>query len=304
MRNAAHAESLQHSVYHAPLRVEPEFEYRATPSNYIRRRLGAETLPEKMKVWRVQEPERDNVVSRAYGFLDSPDTEVIAVGFNTGKEFGAIGIGRHGNFLQWGYGAVPAKMTEAGRRLFLNCIHYIDGFDGKPPIVQKRASHRLNALRLAPIINRISADEQERFFLGTFPKELYEKYSTDPNGLTQYYRNNLEWIYRDRTYRVDEDLKSLGIPSNRKIECLEDLISLLADETKAKMARGALLRYTDRSFNSPEQWKNWFDENKDQIFFTDVGGYKFLVAPEGYPVGQNIKNAVGALSPDYCTVVK
>ncbi|MFC1761163.1 hypothetical protein ACFL6U_03685 [Planctomycetota bacterium] len=300
MRNAAHAESLQHTVYHTPLKVVPEFEYRDTPSNYVRRRLGTETLPNKMKVWRIQEPERDNVVSRAYGFLDSPDTEVLAVGFNTGKEYGAVGIGRHGNFLQWGYGAVPSEMTDAGRKLFLNCIHYIYGFNGKPPFVHRQASHRLNALRLAPIINRISGDQKE-FFLRTFPEELYEKYSADPEGLTQYYRDNLEWIYRDRTYRVDEDLKALGIGSNRQIGCLEELVTLLSDESKTETAKKALARYTEEQFESTDQWQNWFDENKKQIFFTDVGGYKFLVAPDDYPVSQSYKNAIGALSPTYCS---
>ncbi len=53
------------------------------------------------------------------------------------------------------------------------------------------------------------------------------------------------------------------------------------------------------SFMSAEQWQQWYDVNKDQIFFTDVGGYMFLVAPDDYPVGQNYGNAIGALSPSY-----
>jgi hypothetical protein len=301
MRNAAHVESLSHEVYQGPFKVEPKIESRETPWNYHDRHLGTDKLPDKMKVWRVQEPQRNNVVSRGYGFLDSPDTEVIAAGFNTGKEYGGVGIGRHGSFLQWGYGASPSQMTEAGRRLFINCIHYIRHFDGQFPLVRRLSSQRLNAMRLARIINRISSSDQKQFFLRTFGEELYDKYGSDPNGLIRYYRENLVWVYRDGVFRVDEELKSLGIESNRQLNSLERLIGLLEDESHAKTALELLRRYTIQSFGSAGQWQKWFAENKDRMFFTDVGGYKFMVAPKQYPVRQDYEGAIGALSPSYGT---
>ncbi|UCF17421.1 MAG: hypothetical protein JSW59_08145, partial [Phycisphaerales bacterium] len=68
MRNAAHGESLEHEVYHKPFKVEPDFEYRKTPPNYHDRHIGTDKLPDTMKVWKVQNSERGNVVSRSYGF--------------------------------------------------------------------------------------------------------------------------------------------------------------------------------------------------------------------------------------------
>jgi hypothetical protein len=64
---------------------------------------------------------------------DAPDAEALAIGFNTGKMNGAVAVGRHGNFLQWGFSAPPSRMTEAGRKFFLNCVCYIVKFDGKAP---------------------------------------------------------------------------------------------------------------------------------------------------------------------------
>ena len=127
MGDAAHGESLEHEVFQKPFKVEPEFEYQDTPPNYHRRHLGEDKLPDKMKVWRVQNigKRSGSVVARAYGFTDSPDTEVLIKGFNFGKEYGAVGVGRHGNFLQWGYSAPPSKMTDAGKKFFLNCLCYI-----------------------------------------------------------------------------------------------------------------------------------------------------------------------------------
>jgi len=40
------------------------------------------------------------------------------------------------------------------------------------------------------------------------------------------------------------------------------------------------------SFETPQQWRKWLETHRDHIFFTDVGGYKFMAAPEGYPAAQ------------------
>ncbi len=292
MANTAHGESLQHEVYHQPFKVDPEFINQQTPHNYHDRHLGTYKLPDQMKVWKVQNSERGNVVSRSYGFEDSPDAEVIALGFNRGKEYGAVGISRHAHILQWGYFDPPSQMTEAGQRLFLNCICYIHRFDGIKPLIRRNSSHRLNAIRLALLINRIT---DKNFFSSSFGSELMEKYEGDPKGLANYYRENLEWIYRDRTYQVDADLKELGLQSNRTVETLGKLIELLDDPARSETASRLLERYTDqyRISNSVEQWRTWFAENKERIFFSDVGGYKFFVMPEGYPIGQKNQTRIG-----------
>ena len=280
MGNAAHVGSFEHEVYSKPYKVEPQPETRKTPGNY-RRFPDGDKLPDTMKVWLVQNTDKSagSVVSRSYGFTDSPDAEIIALGFNTGKEYGAVGIGRHGNFLQWGYWAPPSQMTEAGKNLFLNCICYIHKFDNKPPLIRRESSQRMNAIRLAALIDRI---KDESFFSRTFPADLKKKYEGNPDGLVRYYRNEFEFIYRDRVFLIDNELKSLGFESNRKIETLEKLIALFNDDTKADTAKLLLKRYTNESFQTPQQWQSWFDDNKDRIFFTDFGGYKFLVVPEGY----------------------
>ena len=203
---------------------------------------------------------------------------------NTGTEYGAVGIGRHGNILQWGYSAPPSRMTEAGKTLFINCICYISKFDGKVPFVRRQGSPRENALRLGAVVGRI---KDEEFFPRNFGAELTDDYKNDPKKIVQYYVENFELIYRpfsnsEGGYRVDHELKTLGIPSNRKIATLEKLIELLDDRDKSETANIALARYTDLSFETPEQWRQWLRQNRDRIFFSDFGGYKFFVIPEGY----------------------
>jgi hypothetical protein len=282
MSNAAHVESPDHEVYHTPFAVKIETETWDTPGNY-RTWPGGDKLPDKMKVWLVQRTGRKggSVTSSSFGFTDSPDAEIIALGFNMGKNYGAIGIGRQGNFLQWGYSAPPSEMTEAGRSLFLNCIHYIRRFDGKTPLVHTRAVARSEL----PVVTGEVAEypgDKKKFFLDRFPGELYERYKADSAGLTRLYETNIEFLYYDKVYRIDEELQSLGVKSNREIETLQRLIALLNDASQAATAKKLLARYTAVSFETPQQWQQWFDANKARIYFTDVGGYKFLVVPEGY----------------------
>jgi hypothetical protein len=274
MDNAAHAESLDHEVYRTPLAVQPQFEFRPTPENYRLGYVSAGKLPDQMKVWRVQNSPKGSVVAWGSGFADSPDAEILALGLNRLKSYGDVGIGRHANVLQWGYGDPPSQMTEAGRRLFLNCIHYIRHFEGKTPLVRRDREGRLSTLRWAPAQKGTS--QPKLVFVGSYAEDVMRKYQGRSDELNDYYVKNGELLYWDRGFRVDDELKSLGIESNRKVETLERLFELLKDQTYRQIAQRLLERYTDG--HTTFDFKN----GRDRIYFTDVGGYKFKVVPEGY----------------------
>ena len=287
MGDGAHVGPMTHTVFNHPYKVRPETELIKPPGNYNDRHLPVESnIPDKMEIWYVQHSGKSygGVVSRAYGFEDSPDAEALVLGLNGGKEYGAVGIGRQGNFLQWGYSAPPSLMTDAGKNLFINCICYIAQFEGKSPLVRRQGSPREDALRLGAVADKI---KDEKFFPRNFGAELSDDYKNNPNKIVQYYVDNFELIYRqfsdiESGFRVDKELKDLGIPSNRKISTLDRLIELLDDPEKSKTAEIVLKRYTDFAFETPEQWRQWLDRNRDRIFFSDFGGYKFFVVPEGY----------------------
>jgi hypothetical protein len=105
---------------------------------------------------------------------------------------------------------------------------------------------------------------------------LWEKYQSDFDGLLAYYKENLELVYWDQVYRVDNDLKSLGLDSNRKVEMLERLFELQKDSAHPEIAQRLLDRYTDGQTTFD------FQNGRDRIYFTDVGGYQFKVVPERY----------------------
>ncbi|MHC4120230.1 MAG: hypothetical protein ACYSWO_22280 [Planctomycetota bacterium] len=234
-----------------------------------------------MKVCRIQDT--SNQVGKAgavaWGvYADYPgEAETIMLGFAPSKAYDSTGIGRQGNFMLWGWSAEPSRMTPAGRKLFLNCISYIHKFDKKPFVaIPQRAMTRDQDLMM--ILGRIEHWPwyAERSLPRDFPPEIASRYGNDLSGMRKYYEENIEWVYAaGGKFSVDQDLKSLGIDSNRKVTTIGALIELLAEESKAALARECLKRYTKQTFTSARAWNKWYEENAGHLIFSDRGGYCF-----------------------------
>jgi hypothetical protein len=221
-------------------------------------------------------PEIDpGLVSDPYGFADSPDAEVISGGLNSkGPE--AVAVGRHGNFFLWGFSAQPSDMTPEARKCFLNSICYIKKYDGQKPLVAKTSSGRRWALVYAGYLKIIT---DENFISRLFPEELRKRFGKDPEKYMQYYQENMEYLHMPNgRIVVDEDVKGLGL-SNRKVELLERCIGMLEKGEQRELAMRILKRYTRESFADAKEWRAWLEKNREQLFFTDTGGYKFLINP-------------------------
>ena len=267
-------------VYHKPFKVNLQFTEKDTPGTYLSTLPMGVSLGKTMKVLRIQDT--NNQVGKAGAVAPGVtaeypgEAETITLGFSPGKAYDSVGIGRHGNFMLWGWSAPPAKMTEAGRQLFLNCICYMHQYDRKPFVrIPQRARART---MVDTYFDRMAmrADIAESYLKYYFPPELAQKYKQDPEGTRQYYEENIELVYAaQRKFRIDEDLKSLGIRSNRNLAMLKTLIDLLKDTSKAELAQTCLARYTNQSFKSPQAWQDWYEKNADHLIFSDIGDYCF-----------------------------
>jgi hypothetical protein len=274
----AHGVVPTHAIFHKPHQVAIRYEDLPTPENY-RHWPGGEKLGKTMKGWKVQTkkfPEIDpGLVSDPYGFADSPDAEVISSGLNS-KGPDAVVLGRHGNFFLWGFSAQPSDMTPEMRTCFVNTVHYIKKFDGQKPLVRKTSSGREWALVCAGYLKQISSED---FINRNFPEDLRRRFGKDPEKYLAYYKENLEYLHRSNNHVVvDEDVKGLGL-SNRRVELLDRCVALLEKGEQAELALRVLKRYTAETFIEAKEWRAWLDKNRDRLFFTDVGGYKFLVGP-------------------------
>ena len=107
---------------------------------------------------------------------------------------------------------------------------------------------------------------------------MYDAFGTNVEAYHKYYRDNLEYFYPVDAYslQVDEDAKKLGI-SNRKIELLEKCINMLEKGEEPALAQRVLERYTTEKFTSAQEWRTWLTKNKPNLYYTEAGGFKFMV---------------------------
>lgn len=140
----AHSWVKDHPIFKGPFKVKMSTEMLPTPEDaYHYNYFYDEPLPESMKMWRVQTKGYKSdqgfsigMVARPWGYTDSPETEYISSGV-CAKTIDAVAIGRHGNFLHWGFAASPRYMTDEAKTVFANAVAYISKFNGKKILARK-----------------------------------------------------------------------------------------------------------------------------------------------------------------------
>ena len=324
----------EHPIFNGPFPVKMTIETRPTPEDAFHYEyfLGHKT-PENLPMWRVQTKGyvsdknfRIGMVARPWGFEDSPDAEYISSGVCQ-KTLDAVAIGRHGNFLLWGFAASPEFMTVEAQAVLANAISYISKFNGKGIIARKYNDRRAtreylkelkyfateeayesnlklnqqfdkrmldekktaeektkNGEKLTAIqknsLNYVSQPVQTKEeFLKRQMRDFYQLFGNDKMAYVRYLDDNKDFFYsEDASYKikVDEDVKSLGIPNYDK-RLLDKCIGMLEKGEDIGKAGRILDRYTLCSFETPAEWRSWFKKYKDKIFFTETGGYYFMV---------------------------
>lgn len=107
----------------------------------------------------------------------------------------------------------------------------------------------------------------------------YEQFNGNTKAFHKYMKENTPYLYGAAMfyqYLVDEDVKSLKT-ANNDISLLDKAITLLEKGKEVEKAQRILDRYTLCTFTKPEQWRKWFNENKSRLFFTESGGWVFMV---------------------------
>ena len=75
---------------------------------------------------------------------------------------------------------------------------------------------------------------------------------------------------------IDEEARYIGI-ANNDIRILDKAISMLETGEDVEIAKEVLERYTLCRFATPVQWRDWYETYKDKLFFTESGGWLFLI---------------------------
>ncbi|MDR1414393.1 MAG: protein-disulfide reductase DsbD N-terminal domain-containing protein [Odoribacteraceae bacterium] len=353
----AHHLRADHPIFSTPFPVRLTTRVKATPeaaTHYAYYADGA--LPDSIPMWQVQtkgyitDPGfRVGMVARPWGFEDSPDAEYISSGV-CAKTLDAVAIGRHGNFLHWGFAASPTYMTTEAQTVLANAIVYISRFAGQGVIARKyedRIATREYLKELKYLSTRESYDErlvsEEVFhaqilevqkiakekqakgeYLSTveqqminykkaptmtfeeyvrrYQKDFFHLFGTDSKAYIAFYDDNRDYFYSHGFYHfeIDEDVKSLQIPNNDQ-RLLDAAIKLWETGQDPAKARRILTRYTLLDFPAAEEWRAWYEGNKQRLFFTESGGWLFLVNSREPGVNdyrvRDARDAINAIQP-------
>jgi hypothetical protein len=224
-------------------------------------------------------PENDfGVVSDGIGFEDSPDCEIISGGINSKGPHG-VAIGRQANMLQWGFYCAPDRMTDSARKAFLNAIVYMKRFDGRRPLVAKKARSRGWYRQYIAMVPQASTSDAYRKFLEKqFPADIVKEHGLDQDRLEAWRKANEEYFHSPGSWQlaVDEDLKQLGL-SNRKPEFLDWLVKRLQADANDALALKLAGRYLGEPGKDAATALAWVRKNRDRLFFSDTGGFRWFV---------------------------
>lgn len=330
----AHSMRTSHPIFKGPYKVNITLEERPTPDGAKEYApLLGQTLPETTPMWRVNTKGymtdrgfKIGMVSRPWGYEDSPEAEWIAGG-NSSKSIDAMSLGRHANFFHWGFAAAPMDMTEEAKPLLANAIVYISKFKGQHVIARKlnenistRIEARENAYRVTADCYNSYAEsirqfneaskhvsdsvkaakaagkklgKMEEFYLQWQPQpistreeflremagELFDKFGTDEKAYADYYAENTPYFYGLHDgygLKLDEDAKSLQI-ANNDLRLIKKAIELWQTGEDTAKGKRILQRYTLLRYETPEQYAAWLKKNEKKLFFTESGGWLWLV---------------------------
>lgn len=233
-------------------------------------KMMGDKLPATTPMWTVHSRDYGNtmgykvgMVSREWGYTDSPDAEIISGG-QSAKSYDAVAIGRHANFMTWGFAASPADMTEEAKPVFANAVVYMSKFKG----------HRVIARKLNENIpTRFTADEQ----MHTASEQNYEDYA----ALIRQFNNTI--------LHIADSLKKVKAAGGK----IEGPYAVYADVTPDQLQPVPTYeQYLQRTFGELYQqfgkdvskYEAYYRDNKP-YFYGDSKGYTLILDEDAKSLG-------------------
>ena len=268
----AHAYGMkkEHPIFKGPYPVKMTMTDRPTPEGAKEYApLIGETMPETTSMWRVQNKGymtnrnfKVGMVVRPWGYEDSPEAEWISGG-ESAKSYDAMAIGRHANWLHWGFSASPADMTDEAKPVFANAVVYISKFAGQHIIARKLNEGIATRTRATEMKYRVSKKVYDNFVEST------EKYNDQVKTMADSLKNK-EAAGEKLT---DLDKQYLMMAEHpQPIPTYEQFLQQQAGELFAKFGTDA------------EAYGKYFKENTP-YFYGNVGGYDLKLDEDAKSLG-------------------
>lgn len=115
-----------------------------------------------------------------------------------------------------------------------------------------------------------------------FPAELLARFDGDADAISKYLMDNYAYLYPVGRYQlsVDEQLKAFG-SRNDDLGLIVRAVKLAVQGPDSQMGLDLLHRYTNVRFDDVKDWGPWLTKNRDDLFFSESAGYKWLINRPG-----------------------
>lgn len=166
---------------------------------------------------------------------------------------------------------MQVKMTEEANALVMEMVEKAKAKQEKG---EELTEQEKGFLQFQPM--KIRSREE---LLALWMPDFFKMFGTDEKAYARYFDENRPYFYgggKAHGLELDTDAKELGIPNN-DLKLID--VAIRALETGKDVARGRriLARYTLEDFATPKEWRDWFEKNRNNMFFTESGGWVFLV---------------------------
>jgi len=110
------------------------------------------------------------------------------------------------------------------------------------------------------------------------PTDVWAEVTDDSKAIRGWVEGNWPYLRPGERYQfaVDEEAKRLEL-DNARPDFLGRLILLHGIPEYQDVSQTLLERYTERPFTTTAQWERWQSANAGRFFFTEAGGYLWLV---------------------------
>jgi hypothetical protein len=115
-----------------------------------------------------------------------------------------------------------------------------------------------------------------------FPAELLAPFDGDADRISAYLMDNYAYLYASGRYQlsVDDQLREFD-SRNDDIGLIVRAVKLAVQGPDSQMGLDLLHRYTNVRFDNVKDWSQWLTKNRDDLFFSEAAGYKWLINRPG-----------------------
>lgn len=177
----------------------------------------------------------------------------------------------------------------------------------KETLAKKAKGENLNQIEEISLIYQPMKNPSYAMFLKQREPEMYHFFGEETGLYVRYYEINYPYFYgQGFNLAVDEDARELGIPNNDK-RLLDTAIRMLEEGKDVEKATRILHHYTLCRFETPAEWRKWYDTYQDKLFFSEGGGFLWLVNTQDKTVPGNdyhVLDTVNVVKVESPSVVK